>query len=152
LDAVALFLVFLISDAAAQVFFERREKVEGNVGGLEALTFRVGDVVGEAAVGGDARSGGGLDATGEGGGVASGEQAAGDGLGVAFDARELAGDEDRGMGTELEGFGEEVRRVDVGVAVDLAVAQEGGVFEAGNEAEDARLFAELEVILKPTRL
>jgi len=56
------------------------------------------------------------------------------------------------MGTELEGFGEEVRRVDVGVAVDLAVAQEGGVFEAGNEAEDARLFAELEVILEADQI
>ena len=39
-------------------------------------------------------------------------------------------------------------RVDVGVAVDLAVAQEGGVFEAGDEAEDAVLLAELEVVLE----
>ena len=33
--------------------------------------------------------------------------------------------------------------VDVGVAVDLAVAEEGGVFEARDEAEDAGLLAEL---------
>ena len=38
--------------------------------------------------------------------------------------------------------------VDVGVAVDLAVAEEGGVFEAGDEAEDAVLFAEFEVVLE----
>ena len=32
--------------------------------------------------------------------------------------------------------------------MDLAVAQEGCVFEAGDEAEDARLLAELEVVLE----
>ncbi len=84
----------------------------------------------------------------EGGGVAAGEEAAGDGLGVAFDAGELAGDEDAGVGAELERFGEQRGGVDVGVAVDLAVAQEGRVLEAGDEAEDAGLLAELEVVLE----
>ncbi len=90
----------------------------------------------------------GCAALGEGGGVAAGEEAGGDGLGVAFDAGELAGDEDGGVGAELEGFGEERGGVDVGVAVDLAVAEEGGVLEAGDEAEDAGLLAELEVVLE----
>ena len=71
LDSVAFFFV---ADAAAEVVFQGRKEVEGDVGGLEALTFRVGDVVGERAVGGGARGGGGLDATGEGCGVAPGEQ------------------------------------------------------------------------------
>ncbi len=100
------------------------------------------------AVGAERGGGGGLLAVGEGGGVAAGEQAGGDGFGVAFDAGELAGDEDGGVGAELEGFGEQGGGVDVGVAVDLAVAEEGGVFEAGDEAEDAVLFAELEVVLE----
>ena len=52
------------------------------------------------------------------------------------------------MGLKLEGFGEERRGVDVGVAMDLAVAEEGGVFEAGDEAEDALLLGVLEVILE----
>ena len=52
------------------------------------------------------------------------------------------------MGAELERLGEEVGRVDVGVAVDLAVAQEGGVFQAGNEAQDACLFSKLKVVLE----
>ena len=52
------------------------------------------------------------------------------------------------MGFELQGFGEQRGCVDVGVAVDLAVAQEGRVLEAGDEAEDAVLFAELEVVLE----
>ncbi len=38
--------------------------------------------------------------------------------------------------------------MDVGVAVDLAVAEERCVFEAGDEAEDAGLLAELEVVLE----
>jgi hypothetical protein len=49
LDAVAFFFV---ADFLAQFFFEREEEVEGDVGGLEGFGFAVGDVVGEAAVGG----------------------------------------------------------------------------------------------------
>jgi hypothetical protein len=84
----------------------------------------------------------------EGGGEASGEEAGGDGFGVALDSRELAGDEDVGAGAELEGFGEDGGGVDVGVAVDLAVAEELRVLEAGDKAEDAGLLAELEVVLE----
>ncbi len=52
------------------------------------------------------------------------------------------------MGFELQGLGEQRGRVDVGVAVDLAVAQEGRLLEAGDEAEDAGLLAVLEVVLE----
>ena len=41
-----------------------------------------------------------------------------------------------------------VGRVDVGVAVDLPVAQEPRVLQAGNQAQHAGLIAELQVILK----
>ncbi len=53
-----------------------------------------------------------------------------------------------GWAFELQGFGEERWSVDVGVAVNLAVAEERGVFKAGDELEDAVLFAELQVILE----
>ncbi len=46
LDAVAFFFV---ADLFAEVFFEGWEEVEGDVGGLEAFGFGVGDVVGEAS-------------------------------------------------------------------------------------------------------
>src|SRR6202035_5527531 len=117
-------------------------------GSAAVAALGVGDVVAEAAVGAEAGRGGGLLAAGERGGVPAGEQAAGDGFGVALDARELAGDEDAGMGLELERLGEQRGRVDIGVAVDLAVAQEAGVFEPGDEAKDAGLLAELEVVLE----
>ena len=38
--------------------------------------------------------------------------------------------------------------MDVGVAVDLAVAEEGGVLEAGDEAKDSLLFGILQVVLE----
>ena len=69
----------------------------------------------------------------------SGEEAGGDGFGVALDSGELAGNEDVGAGAELEGFGEDRWGVDVCVAVDLAVAEELCILEAGDEAEDAGL-------------
>src|ERR1700716_116319 len=52
------------------------------------------------------------------------------------------------MGFELEGFGGERWGVEVGVAVDLAVAEKRRVLEAGDELQDAVLFAVLQVILE----
>src|ERR1700749_3390809 len=95
---------FLVADAAAQLFFERQEEIEGDVLGLEVLAFSMRDVVGERAVGGQARWGRRSLAAGEGGGEAAGEEAGGDGFGVAFDAGELAGDEDVRVLLELQGF------------------------------------------------
>ena len=53
-----------------------------------------------------------------------------------------------GWALSWEGFGEEGGGVDVGVAVNLAVAEEGGVLKAGDEAEDAGLLGEPEVVLE----
>ena len=50
------------------------------------------------------------------------------------------------LGSRVRGarrFIEQGGRADVGVAVDLAVAQEAGIFKAGNQAEDAGLLTEL---------
>ena len=91
LEAVAFFFV---ADGFADGFVEWGEEVEGDVGWLEAFGVAVGDVVGEGAVGAGAWGGFWDAAVGEGRCVSSGEQAGGDGLGVALDAGELAGDED----------------------------------------------------------
>ncbi len=48
LNAVALFFV---ADFLAEFFFQRRQQVERDVGGLEALALRMRNVVGERAVG-----------------------------------------------------------------------------------------------------
>ena len=85
---------FLVANLPAQLFLERFEQVECDVGGLKALGVGVGDVVDQGAEGAGARGRRGLFAAGERCGVEAGEQAGGDGLGVALDAGELAGEED----------------------------------------------------------
>src|ERR1035438_7529273 len=67
---------------------------------------------------------------------------------VRITAGNLAGEEDFGACAQLQRGGEEGGGVDVGIAVDLAEAEELGIFEAGNEAQDAGLFAELHMVLK----
>ena len=139
---------FLVTNSFAELVFESWKQVKGDVRGREFFLLGMGDVVSEAAVGRGSRSGNRCVAAGERGGVAARQHARCDGLGVAFDAGELAGDHDAGMGLELEGFGEQAGGVDVGVAMNLTVAQEGCAFEAGDEAEDAGLLAILEVVLE----
>ncbi len=90
LDAVTLLLV---ADFLARLFVEGLQQVEGDVGGLEVFGVGVGDVVDQRAESGGAGNGRGLLAVGDGGGVKPGQQAGGDGFGVAFDAGELAGEE-----------------------------------------------------------
>ncbi len=74
------------------------------------------------------------------------------GFGIAFDSAELSGDHDAGVGFELKGFREERGGVDVSVAVDLTVAEEGGVFEAGDELRTRFCSPYLRWFWKPTRL
>jgi len=140
--------LFFVAHLFAEIFFEGWEEIEGDVGGLEFFCLGVGDVVGQAAVGRASWCGCWRLSLRNGCGVDAGQHAAGNGFGVAFDSAKLAGDHDAGMGFELEGFSEERWGVDVGVAMDLAVAEEGCVFEAGDELEDAVLFAVLEVVLE----
>ena len=102
----------------------------------------------ERAEGGGARQGARGFAEGERGGVQAGHESGGDGFDVAFDAGDLAGEEDFGARAQLQRGGEQRGGVDVGVAVDLSEAEELGVLEAGDEAQDARLFAELHVVLE----
>ena len=99
MDAVALFFV---ANPVAEFVFKRHEQIEGDVGGLEVFAFSMCDVVRERAVGGEARGGLGSLAASEGGGETPGQEAAGDGFGVAFDAGKLAGDKDVGVLLELE--------------------------------------------------
>ena len=115
----------------------------------------VGDVVNQRAECRGAGNGSWFFAARERCGVEARQQACGDGFGVAFDARELAGKENwswftappRG-GLQAQRFVEQCGRADVGVAMNLPVAQEARVFEAGDEAQDAGLVAPLEVVLE----
>ena len=82
------------------------------------------------------------------GGVEAGEQARGDGFGIALDPRDLPGKEDPGMVAQRERLGKHPGRVDVGVAVNLAVAKEFGLLQPGNQAQNPCLLAEFQVVLE----
>ena len=62
-------------------------------------------------------------------------------LDVALDATHLPRKVDPGIALELEGLVEERRRIEERISVHGAVAQELGLLEAGNRAEDPRLLA-----------
>src|ERR1035438_654483 len=109
---VAGFLV--AAQALTGGLVELREEVEGDVGGLVILRVGRGDVVAERAEGGRARQGARGRAEGESGGVHAGHESGGDGLHVAFDAGNLAGEEGFGAPAQLQSGSEEGGGVDVG--------------------------------------
>ena len=101
MDAVAFFFV---ANFCAGLLRGAASKSKVMLVGWKCFDLGVGDGVDHGAEGGGARGGCGLSAMRECGGVAPGEQAGGDGFGVAFDAGELAGDHDPGVGAEAEGW------------------------------------------------
>ena len=88
--------------AVANFLFERREKIEGDVGGLESFGIGLRDVVNERTECRGAGRGNGIGSGGERGGVHAGHQADRDGFDVPFDSADLAGKENAGMRFHLE--------------------------------------------------
>ena len=115
--------------------------------GLIAHRSRIGRIPHERAQGAHARQ---LDARGTdslGIGVERGEQTRRHGLHVPLGTGNLAGKAHARAGNG-KGAIEHVWRIDKGVAVHDAVAEELGVLQAGNHMEDALLFAEGQVGLE----
>ena len=61
------------------------------------------------------------------------------GFDITFDANHLAGEEKIVASLELQSATQQAGRIDKGVAMERAEADEFGVFEAGNHAQDAAL-------------
>src|SRR5271154_4795364 len=106
------------------------------------------DVVHQRAECGFARNWDRLEAFGNRRGVDSGQYSGGDGFGITLDPRKLSGDEDTWPGAQGKALSQHRRRVDVGVAVNLTVAEKFRIFQAGNHAQNPGLLAELKVILE----
>ena len=140
--------LLLVADLLAQLFFKRLQQIKRDVGGLEVFGIGVGDVVDQRAQGAGARRGDRFLATNQRGGVETGQQPGGDGLRVTLDAGKLAGKHEPWRFLEAECFVQQQRGLDVGVAMDLAVAQEARIFKAGNHAQHARLLAEFQMVLE----
>ena len=110
-----------------------------DVGGLEVFEGVVLEVGEEGAERCGGRGGRGRGAEELRGAEDALEEAAGSGLDVAFDSRELAGEAEVGVCAEAEVGVQEAGGVEVGVSVGGAVAEEDCLLEAGDGAEDAAL-------------
>src|SRR5689334_776886 len=75
----------------------------------------------------------------------AGQQACGDALHVTFHARELPCNVDLRTGAKTEVGAEQPGRVDVSVAMDLAVAKEFRVLEAWDHSQDSLLLGKLQM-------
>ncbi len=93
--------LLLVARLLAGLHIHRLQQVEGDIRRLEVLGLSMRDVVRERAQGGGARRGYGRLSMRQRGGVAPGEQAGGDRLRVALDARELSRDQERRPCLEL---------------------------------------------------
>ncbi len=116
--------------------------------GWIVLAFRSRDVGAKGAQGRFPREGPGPLATGHGRGVPAGGQAGGDGFHVALHAGNLAREEDARLLPQLQRGGEQRRRVDICVAVDLPEAQELRPLQAGDQPKDASLLGILQRVLE----
>src|SRR4030095_1453925 len=121
---------------------------EGDVGGWVTLGCGGGDVMAERAECGRARQGSRVLAGSQRGCVYAGHESGGNGFDVAFDAGDLAGEENIGTRAQLQGGGQERGSVDIRIAMNLTEPQELGLLEARDEAEHASLLAEFHMVLK----
>src|SRR5438309_11013538 len=80
------------------------------------------------------------------------KQSRGNRFHIAFHAANLSCEKDLRMRFHLQGRLKQRGRVDVSVAMDLAVTQEPRIFESGNQAQDSGLLSELEMILKSDKV
>ena len=117
--------------AVANRFLEGRQQVKGDVGGLKAFRIRVRDVMHQRAEGGRPRRDNRLCSRGQCGRLDPGHESGGNGFDVSFDAADLARQDHERMCSHLQRFREQTGRIDVGVAVNLPIAQEARIFEPG---------------------
>ena len=138
----------VVTETAAGFFIQSGQQIEGDVRRLVVRGIGPGDVGAKRAQCCLARerpdrlTGDELHC------VTAGQQTGGDGFGITFDARDLSGEEYMRLGSELQRRRQQCRCVDVGIAVDLAEAQELGIGHAGDHAQDAGLFGVLQVVLE----
>ena len=80
------------------------------------------------------------------------EQAGGNRFDVTLNAGNLSRKQHVGVQLHLQRFLQQCRAVDVGVAVNLAIAEKFRIFQAWDEAQHTRLLAKLQVVLKANKV
>src|SRR5271165_119591 len=134
--------------AVTNLLLQRRKQIEGDICGLKVLRIGVGHIVRERTEGRGPGRGFEIASRGQRGSVHPGQKSGGDRLHIALDAANLPGKENLWMRFHLQCLLQQSRRIDVGVAVNLSVAQKTRILQAGNQAQHARLFAKLQMILE----
>jgi len=128
---------------------QRREQIKSDVGGLVITRVGVRDVMAQRPQrGGAGRRDGFFPGAHGARGVQACHQTRGDRFDVPFDAADLPRKENLGVCAKLQCGREQRRGVDVGVAMDLAIAQELRLLKTRNHSQDAFLLAELKVVLE----
>ena len=89
---------------------------------------------------------------GQRGGGDSGKLSGGNRFDVALDPGDLPREQHARMPLHLQRGKQQGGRVDVGVAMNLPVAQEARIFQAGDQPQHARLLAEAEMVLEADQI
>src|SRR5215470_5888370 len=136
--------LLLIADAPPRAFVQLWKQIKSYVRGLKVAGIGIANVVHQRSKRARARRRRGTEALTQPRNMDSRKQSHGDGFGVALNTGNLSGKKDIGMLLQIERLGQQRRRVDVGVAMNLSIAQEARIFQAGNKAQHARLLTKLQ--------
>src|SRR5581483_5083473 len=146
LDAVPLFFV---ADLLAQLFFERLQKVEGDIRRLESFRIGMRDVVHQRTERCRTRHRSGLLAmNNRSSRIEPGQHTGGNRFCVSLDTGDLAGEEEGRLLLQSQALIQQSRSADIGTAMNLAVTKKPRILQARNEPKHTGLLAVLEVILK----
>src|SRR5207302_442427 len=127
---------------------ERLKQRKSDVDRLIILRFGAGDISRQRSNGRRARRNQKFFAGNQSCGISSGQPAHRDRFNIALDAGNLSGEEDVWMRAHLHGWPQDARAVDVGIAMNLSELEKLCPFESRNRAQNSRLFAVTQMILK----
>ena len=127
---------------------QRRQKIKGYVGWLKFLWVSLCDVVHQRSKRGRPGRRNRVCARCQCRCMNSSHKPGGDRLHVSLDATNLPGEQHARMFFHLQSLRKQRRCIDVGIAMDLPITQEAGVFEPGNQTQDTCLLAEFQMILE----
>src|SRR5438270_4947375 len=137
-----------IANSTSSDLVTRRQQVECNVCRLEISRVGIADVMDQRSERGFARWRGGLVFVDDRCRMGACQESGSDRFGVSLDAANLPGKQHARMRLHLQRLSQECGSVEIGVAMNLAVAKKLRVLESGNQAEYTSLLAKLQVILK----
>src|SRR5580700_6226420 len=145
LESMALF-------AIANLAIERGQQIKGDISRLKGLALRPRDVVDQRTKRSGTRWRRRRAASSERNRIHTRDETGCNRFDIAFDPTDLPSEENIGMSFHLQSRIQQRRRVDVGVAVNLPIAQEPRAFQPRDETQHPRLLAEFQMILESDKV